>query len=153
MLSWARRLDDRLRRNSSNHKRWPADQGLIPALADGPRRDAVIRARSRPLTASVQEARHLSNLSLHMQSTEVGTRSARVVNGRLFVRFPDRVTEPVSHRWQLTYNDGRDACAVANEIMASVERFMDEMINAFEDNVPERFRIADAPVIETASAV
>jgi hypothetical protein len=133
-------LDDRLRRES----RLPVDQGLIPALADGPRREAVIRARSRLKTACVDEARHLSNLSLHMQSMEAGSKSATVVDGRLVLRFPDRVTGAVSHRWQLTFNDGRDATSVADEILASVELFMEELLTAFEDNVPDRFKTAAA---------
>jgi len=140
LLVWVRKLDDRLRRES----RWSVDQGLIPALAEGPRRDTVIRAKSRLKTACLDEARHLSNLSLHMHSMEAGSKSVRVVDGRLFLRFPDRVAEAVSHRWQLTFNDGRDAVSVADEIMASVERFMEEMITAFEDNLPERFKTGTA---------
>jgi hypothetical protein len=140
VLVWARTLDDRLRRSAMD-KRYP-DQGLIPALADGPRRDAVIRARARLLSAGVDEARHLSGLNLHMQSIQAGTKSGRILSGRIVLPFPDRVTARVSHRWQLTFNDNRDAISFADGLMTAVERFMDELISAFEKHVPERFKTA-----------
>ena len=47
LLVWACTFDERLRRPARS-KGFP-DQGLIPALAAGPRRDAVISARSKLL--------------------------------------------------------------------------------------------------------
>lgn len=44
LIIWTRVLLDRLRRKSVKHG-FP-DQGLIPAMAEGPRREAVIQARS-----------------------------------------------------------------------------------------------------------
>jgi hypothetical protein len=135
LLVWARTLDDRLRRSSRHYP----DQGLIPALADGPRRDAVIAARARLLAAGVKEARYLSGLNLHMQSTQAGSKGARIRSGRVLLPFPDKVDEPISHRSQLTFNDDRDALLFADHLMESVELFMDEMLEAFEKHVPERF--------------
>jgi hypothetical protein len=130
LLVWARTLDDRLRRRALDWRRYP-DQGLIPALADGPRRDAVIRARDRLLTAGVDEARYLSGLNLHMQPIQAGSKSGRIRSGRVVLPFPDRVTASVSHRWQLTFNDNRDAVSVVDSLMRVVERFMDELLSAF----------------------
>jgi hypothetical protein len=48
----------------------------------------------------------------------------------------------VSHRWQLTHNDRRDAVSFADNLMAAVECFMDELIGAFEQHFPERFMTA-----------
>jgi hypothetical protein len=141
LLVWARTLDERLRRPAKDWRRYP-DQGLIPALADGPRRDAVIDARARLLSAGVNEARFLAGLNLHMQTMQAGSKHGRVRSGRIILPFPDRVTAPVGHRWQLTYNDGRDAVSFADGLMAAVERFMDELISAFEEHIPERFKIA-----------
>jgi hypothetical protein len=140
LLVWSRILDDRLRRRASDSRRYPSDQGLIPALADGSRRDAVLDARARLLHGGVREARYLSGLNLHMQSTQAGSKSGRVSSGRVILRFPDHVSAPIDHRWQLTYVEGRDVVSFADGLMASVERFMDEMILAFEKNLPERFR-------------
>jgi hypothetical protein len=141
LLVWARTLDDRLRRPALDRRRYP-DQGLIPALADGPRRDAVIRARGRLLSAGVDEARYLSGLNLHMQPIQAGSKSGRVRSGRVVLRFPDRVTASVTHRWQLTFNDNRDAVSFADSLMDAVERFMNELLSAFEEHLPERFKSA-----------
>jgi hypothetical protein len=141
LLVWARTLDDRLRRRALDWRRYP-DQGLIPALADGPRRDAVIRARGRLLSGGADEARYLSGLNLHMQSIQAGSKSGSVRSGHVVLPFPDRVTAPVSHRWQLTFNDNRDAVSFADSLMRAVERFMDELLSAFEEHLPERFKSA-----------
>lgn len=93
LLVWARTLDDRLRRPARDKLQFP-DQGLIPALAGGPRRDAVIQARSRLLTAGGSEARYLSGLNLHMQAIQAGSKSGKVRWGRIVLPFPDRVTAP-----------------------------------------------------------
>jgi hypothetical protein len=103
MIIWARAMDDRLKRAARDKKRYP-DQGLIPALAAGPRRQAVIAARSRLVHAYLNEVRYLTGLSLHMQSTKAGSVQAQVRDCRLVLRFPDPVTSWVCHRWQLTYN-------------------------------------------------
>jgi hypothetical protein len=83
----------------------------IPALAAGSRRAAIITARSRLVGAYLNEVRYLAQLNLHMQSTKAGSVQARARDGQLVLRFPDRVTGWISHRWQLSYNDGRDAVA------------------------------------------
>jgi hypothetical protein len=139
LLVWARVLDDRLKRSPVS-RQYSAKQGLIPALADGPRRAAVIDARARLLQGGVDEAGYLSNLSLHMQSSQAGSKMGEIRSGKVVLPFPDRVTGPVGHRWLLTYNDGRDAVSFADTLMAAVERFMDETIGAFETHLPERFK-------------
>jgi hypothetical protein len=63
-----------------------------------------------------------------------------VRGGQLLLPFPDRVNSALSHRWQLTYNEDRDGMSYAADLLSAVERFMDEMINALEENVPERFK-------------
>jgi hypothetical protein len=140
LLVWARTLDDRLRR-AAKKKGYP-DQGLIPALAEGPRRDAVIRARSRLLSAGVTEARYLSGLNLHMQSIQAGSKHGRLRSGRIVLPFPDHVTAPVNHRWDLTYKSDRDAVSFADGLMAAVECFLDDLISAFERHIPDRFKTA-----------
>jgi len=134
---WARTLDERLKRAGSKGR---ADQGLIPALADGPRRDAVIAARSRLLNGGLREARWLSGLNLHMQPTQAGFKRGKIENGRIILPFPDRLTGRVDHRWRLTYDDGRDALSFADNLMESVATFMDATLGAFEEHLPERFR-------------
>ena len=141
LLVWARTLDERLQRSAKDRHRYP-EQGLIPALADGPRRDAVIDARARLRFAGVNEARYLAGLNLHMQSSQAGSKLGRMRSGRIVLPFPDQVTAPVRHRHQLTYNENRDVVSFADGLMAAVERFMDELIRAFEEHLPERFKTA-----------
>ena len=140
MLIWVRILDDRLKRKSFNKSECKAKQGLIPALANGPRRDLVISARDRLLSEGAREARYLSNLSLHMQSSRAGSKSVRSRSGEPVLPFPDPVSASIGHRWQLTYEPGRDAFTFASELMATVEQFMAEMISAFEMHLPDRFK-------------
>ncbi|WP_436495597.1 hypothetical protein [Actinokineospora sp. HUAS TT18] len=139
LLVWVRAFDDRLTRKAVD-RRYKADQGLIPALADGPRRDAIIRARSSLLQGGIREVRYLAGLSIHMQSSQAGSKRSSVRSGAMVLPFPDHVDGPISHRWQLTYSDGRDAVSFADILWRSLERFMEDMIAAFEDHVPERFR-------------
>lgn len=138
MLNWARILDDRLKRRSIRPG-YP-DQGLIPALANGPRRDEIIDAKARLRSSYLNEARFLAGLSLHMQSMRAGSKGAEIRNGQLALPFPDPVNTPIDHRWQLTYNSRRNGVDFARGLMAAVEHFMDEMIAAFERHVPERFK-------------
>jgi hypothetical protein len=77
-----------------------------------------------------------------MQPIQAGSKSGRVRSSRVVLRFPDRVTAPVTHRWQLTFKDDRDAVSFADSLMEAVERFMDELLSAFEERLPERFKSA-----------
>jgi hypothetical protein len=87
MIVWARTLDERMKRSADDHRRYP-DQGLIPALADGPRRQAVINAWARVRNDYMKEVRRFANLSLHAHSTEPGTKGqAAVRGGGLVLRF------------------------------------------------------------------
>jgi hypothetical protein len=75
-----------------------------------------------------------------MQSSQAGSKHGRIRSGKIFLRFPDPVTCPIDHRWQLTYTQDRDLMAFADGLMTAVERFMDHLIVSFEANLPERFR-------------
>jgi len=101
MIIWARTFDDRLRHPAHDRRTYP-DQGLIPALAASPRREAIITARFRLVGAYLNEVRYLAQLNLHMQSTKAGSVQARVRDGQLVLRFPDRVAGWISHRWLAT---------------------------------------------------
>jgi hypothetical protein len=138
LIIWTRALLDRLKRNSVK-KGFP-HQGLIPGMADSPRRDAVIQARSRLLTSAAGEARYLAGLDLHMQPYRAGSKVGRVRSGRVILEFPDPVASNIDHQLQLTFGSGRDGASFADEVMAAVSRFMDELITAFERHIPKRFK-------------
>jgi hypothetical protein len=75
-----------------------------------------------------------------MQSIQAGSKGGQVRSGRVLLPFPDKFDGSISHRWQLTFNDDRDALSSADQLMKSVELFMNEMLKVFEQHVPERFR-------------
>jgi hypothetical protein len=139
MLIWTRILEDRLKRRSLPNSGLP-DQGLIPALIDGPRRRAVLAARDRLTNAVFDEVRPYVNLHLHAHPLYLGTRNAHVTDGHVWLRFPDAATRPIFSSIELTYKDNRDGLTVANSVMDAVERFIDEMLTAFEANVPPRLQ-------------
>ncbi len=138
LVIWTRVLLDRLKRTSVK-KGFP-DQGLIPGMAEGPRRDAVIRARSGLLSSAAGEARYLAGLDLHMQPYRAGSKGGCIRSGRVILEFPDPVCGYIDHQLQLTFDTGRDGISFADAIMVAVSRFMDELIIAFEQHVPERFK-------------
>jgi hypothetical protein len=140
LIIWTRVLMDRLRRKNIKHG-FP-DQGLIPAMAEGPRREAVIQARSKLLSSTAGEVRYLAGLDLHMQPYRAGSKGGRIRSGHVVLEFPDPVSSLIDHQLQLTFNAHRDGAVFADEVMAAVTRFMEELITAFEDHVPERFKRA-----------
>lgn len=138
LIVWARVLDDRLKRKAVD-RRYPP-QGLIPALSDGARKDAIIEARSKLLNTGVREARYLAGLNLHMQPMHAGSKGGRIRARQVVLPFPDAVECPISHRWELTYLAGRDGVSFARALFAGVVRFMDDVLSALELHLPERFR-------------
>jgi hypothetical protein len=139
MIIWARILDDRMRRRGPNKM---PDQGLIPALADGPRRDAVIAARSRYLSSVAGEVRYLADLNLHSQPLMAGTKGARIVNEKIRLNFPDPVTKKIHDRAQLTYSNGqgRNGIQFADDLMTAVAQLVESILTGFESNVPRRLQ-------------
>jgi hypothetical protein len=135
MIFWCRTLCERLQRDPVV-KGMPK-QGLIPAMADGQRRNAVLAARETHL-APVMALRYLANLNLHQQTIPAGSKAGTIAAGVVVLRFPDPLDHPIAHRWELSYSGGRDVVGVADEVMAALERFMDAMLGAFEDNIPAR---------------
>jgi hypothetical protein len=77
-----------------------------------------------------------------MQPIQAGSKIGKVRSGYVVLPFPDRVTTSVTHRWQVTFGDNRDAVSIANNLMGVVERFMEELLGAFEEHLPERFKSA-----------
>ena len=136
MIIWARILDDRLKRRGLNM----ADQGLIPALADGPRRNAAINARSHYLNSVAGEARYLADLNLHSQPLRAGTKSARIFGEQVRLDFPDPVTAKIHDRAQLTFNNSRDGMKFSVELMTAVVQLIESILIGFESNVPARLQ-------------
>jgi len=136
LLWWIRALSDRL-----EHRYAGKTYGLLPALAPG-RLDDRARGLASALSRDLAiEARHLANYSLHHSTIPYAfNSSAQVVNGRLELPIPDRVSAPVENSWDLTYSSGRTLSTYADEAASIVDKFMADLLDAFEEELPTRMK-------------
>ena len=139
LLIWARTVRERVERpwRPRSTKR----VGLLPALEPGPLQDRVADALSI-LDDALAEARYLTNHALHAGSLpSTSTPAAEVLeDGRIVFRIPNPVAGPITTWEEFSFSDGRDALTYAHSLMQSVADFVDEVLTAFEDNVPARAR-------------
>jgi excisionase family DNA binding protein len=136
LVWWIRALDERLQ-----HEYRGRPQGLVPALAPGALRDRVQALKLSLESALAEEARFFANFSLHHSTIPYAFNSnARVVAGRLELPIPDRVTAPITSNRNLSYADGRTLSSFADEATAIVVSFMDAVIDAFTEELPDRVR-------------
>jgi hypothetical protein len=61
-------------------------------------------------------------------------------DGRISVQLPDPPTGQITTWEEFEFTQGRDIWTYAQEMMLAVEQFIDEVLSAFEDHIPERFR-------------
>jgi hypothetical protein len=115
--------------------------GLLPAMASGPRRDRVADALARFQTRT-KDTRAFANFVLHSGTIPGGgTPRAEVQgDGRIRVPLPDAPTGAITTWEEFEFTQGRDMWTYAEDMMVAVEQFIDEVLSAFEDHVPERFR-------------
>lgn len=135
LVWWIRALDDRL-----EHE-FHGARGLLPALAPGRLKDRaqVLMVEFRRKLAD--EAGHFANYSLHHSTIPYAfNTSARVVNERLELPIPNRVTAPVKNHWDLSYSDGRTLSTYVDEASSVVATFMDALLDVFDDELPARVR-------------
>ncbi len=135
MLWWIRTLSDRL-----EHQYYGA-RGLLPALAPGRLKNRVQTLTADFRSAIADEAGLLANYSLHNSTIPYAfNSSARVVNNRLELPIPNRVTAPVKHHWDLSYSDGRTLSTYVEAATSIVVTFMNALLDAFDEELPDRVR-------------
>jgi hypothetical protein len=62
-------------------------------------------------------------------------------DGRIWVRLPDPPQTKHITTWEeFDFHEGRDMRTYAEAMMGAVEQLINEVLSAFEDNMPERFR-------------
>jgi hypothetical protein len=139
LLMWARTLRERVERQWRRGS--PKKVGLLPALEPGPLQNRVAHALSI-LDDALAEARYLTNYALHAGSLpSTSTPAAEVLeDGRILFRIPDSVAGPITTWEEFSFRNKRDALTYAHSLMQSVAAFLDEVLTAFEDNVPARVR-------------
>ena len=75
---------------------------------------------------------------------QVGRPGAEVEpDGRVKVRLPDQPQARHITTWdEFEFRQGRDMWTYAQEMMAAVDQLINEVLSAFEDHIPERFKQA-----------
>jgi hypothetical protein len=58
-------------------------------------------------------------------------------SGQIVLPFPDEVNEWVGHWHLFEWSNGRDGFNVVEEMWSSVQFFMDELLDAFEQHDPQ----------------
>jgi hypothetical protein len=145
VIIWARALEDRLSRRPNRDRKTLRDQGLIPALRPKRLKKRAAGLFDQLTHGPVGECRRLVNLSLHAALVKNPWSGAVLhPDGALTLPIPDTPPTNVDHWYLLTWDQGRDGIAFAEDLWASVERFVDGLIEAFEMSVPKRLRRQDA---------
>jgi hypothetical protein len=139
-LSWVRALDERLDRRAFEggvRRR----QGLLPALRPKRLGQRVQHLVDEFRAGPGGDCRDLANFTLHASLVRNPLSGAEVDQaGEIRLPIPDTPTHPVYHWDQLTWTDGRDGFAFAEQVWQAVLKLMDDLLEAFEKAVPRRFR-------------
>lgn len=138
ILTWVRSIHDRVDRKDHTGKQ---KVGLLPSLAAGGLKQRVEDAYRRFDHGRAAEARRLTNYGVHAGLLpNPGTPSARVkADGMLTFVMPDPVHNAIDNWQEFTFQEERDALTFAEELFDEVAGFMDLVLDAFRDAVPERF--------------
>jgi hypothetical protein len=140
MLTWTRAVDERLKRDDYDGEvSEPA--GLIPAMAEHPRRQQVVDARAR-FRSKVGDTRHFANFVLHGGGIPGGGTPSAIIQpgGSIRVPFPDPSSTPIRTWHAFEYALDRDMRSYADDLMSAVQQLIDAVLTAFEEHLPERFR-------------
>jgi hypothetical protein len=152
LLTWIRALEERIARKDPVFGNRPV--GLLPSLAPGPLQTRVTTLVADLKHDLLNDARPLTNYVLHASVLpQPMSSTARVRDGRLFLAIPDRASSAtrIRTRFDLSFNDNRTADGFAREALETVARFIDDLLDAFEDNTPERLRKSSDPSRENVT--
>jgi hypothetical protein len=133
LLTWTRALIDRLERDRGR-------LGLLPSMS-----------ATHPITPRVQnlvyelrpkivgDARRLTAFVLHSASIPYPDAGAELDDeSRIVVPIPDTPMSRVEHWQELTYEQGREIRPFVQELLSHVERFIDDLLDIFEEAWRER---------------
>jgi hypothetical protein len=145
VLSWARAVEERLDRPEPWARRGSPKlprQGLINAV-----KYVRLKKRLDNLLADLRngplaETRLLANFTLHAALMSNPHSGARLTStGKVYLPIPDKTVSPIAHVDLFSWNENRDAIDFAEQLWASIEEFIDNVLEAFEKAVPKRFRV------------
>ena len=141
LLMWIRALEERIERKDPAFGGRPV--GLLPSLAPGPLQVRVLELTMALKADLLNDVRPLTNYVLHASVLPRPMNStARVRDGRLIFEIPDRSggTRRIRTRFDLSWEGHRTADGFAQEALEAVTRFVDGLLDAFEQNTPERLQ-------------
>jgi hypothetical protein len=151
MLAWARSTVERTDRRYKPGVKERA--GLLPALARRPLYDAV-DAALKDLQDTLRDSRLFANYALHAGAVPGGgtPRAEILPDGQVIARLPDPVPGPVLTWEEFKFSQNRDMLTYATDLMASIETFIERVLEAFEVNRPARVGPLPALTIDMAMA-
>jgi hypothetical protein len=131
LLSWLRGLEERLSRRALSGD---GQVGLLPMLNP----HHPITERVHKLAAELRKEafgdRRLANLVLHHEAVPQGQSGAEWTRDRrVVIRLPDPLDEPVDFPFELTYAEQRDLLTISENIVGAVTRFVDTLLDHFEE--------------------
>jgi hypothetical protein len=130
LLSWARstveRTDRPYKPGSSGRV------GLLPALRKGELHDSV-EAALQHLRAALRDSRSLSSYAFHAGAVpDGGTQGSGILpDGRNLTPAAYPLTNPALAADALEFTEGRDMLTYATELMAAIEVFVNQVLDAF----------------------
>jgi hypothetical protein len=143
LFSWTKALADRIDRPAMGKGRRGQRLGLLPAIRRNttPCVAAMDAYEKLKTTALDQATRHLVNFSGHAGAIPWAGAGAEVPDDGVEIRLPDPPSNFVEIRGQFTHAGRRDLESFADELLAAVSTFVDELLDAFE--AAARVRRAD----------
>ena len=145
VLSWARAVEERLDRRpmSSKGRAKLPRQGLVHAIKPRRLKHRVDSLLTKLRSGPMGETRFLANFTLHSALVRGLNSGARLgPNREVILPIPDTPVAPLNQWKLLTWHDERDGIAFAEELWASIEDFMEGLVEAYEKAVPKRLRKA-----------
>lgn len=140
VLSWSRTVQERLERDARDKKKFHGHkQGLIPALKPEQLKKRCEGLSNELRKGPVGEARPLANFILHNALVQNPFSGVQVKHtGTVALPIPD--CRVASHRYLLKWDQNRDGFVFAEDLWQAIQKFIDEILDAFETSVPKRLR-------------
>ena len=142
LLAWTRAVQERIDRP---YKPGSKDRaGLLPAVAPAPLRTRIHKALNT-FRDRTKDTRYFANYVLHSGAIPGGgsPRAEVEPDGHIWLRLPDPPTNHITTWEEFEFTQRRDMVKYAEDLMEAVAQTIDEILAAFADHVPERFRTTE----------
>jgi len=131
LLTWLRSLQERIERDARKPK--GEKVGLVPMLNPHHPITPKVVSLVEDLYSGALGDRLLANLVLHHEVVPRYTGAELTDDNRVIVRIPDRPEGPVDFSFELRYSEERDLISLARAVAEDVRRFVDGLLDEFEE--------------------